>query len=137
MTTIIYRLTEKLGSAGVIVSALGCTACFPALGALAATLGLGFLSGFEGAFINKLLPLFAGVVLIANVFGWWIHKSHLRGSISVIGPIGILATLYPLWSYGWSTYLFYFCLTLMLFVSIFDLVNPHRKSCSIESHYHE
>ena len=39
---------DKIGIGGVIVAALSCATCFPALGALAATLGLGFLSQLEG-----------------------------------------------------------------------------------------
>ncbi|HAN26601.1 MAG TPA: mercury transporter MerC, partial [Haliea salexigens] len=34
---------DKVGVGGVIIAALSCAGCFPALGALAATLGLGFL----------------------------------------------------------------------------------------------
>ena len=135
--TFFYRIAEKLGSFGVVIAALGCTACFPALGALAASLGLGFLSGFEGMFINKLLPIFACLALLANVVGWWIHKNHIRGLISIIGPIGVLATLYPLWKYGWSTYLFYACLILMLTVSIWDIVRPAHKVCPIEGNCSE
>ena len=29
----IERVLDKLGSGGVVIAALGCTACFPALGA--------------------------------------------------------------------------------------------------------
>jgi mercuric ion transport protein len=132
-----YRIAEKLGSFGVVIAALGCTACFPALGALASTLGLGFLSGFEGVFINKLLPIFAGLALLANIAGWALHRNHLRGFISILGPLGVLATLYPLWKYGWSTYLFYACLILMLTVSIWDIVKPAQKVCSSKDNSHE
>ena len=50
---------DKDGFGGVIIAALSCAACFPGLGALASTVGVGFLSLFEGVEINKLLPLFA------------------------------------------------------------------------------
>ena len=55
---------DKIGVGGVIVAALSCAACFPALGALAATLGLGFLSQLEGVAINTLLPAFVCLALI-------------------------------------------------------------------------
>ena len=125
------RITEKIGSFGAIASAMGCAGCFPALGALGASIGLGFLSSFEGILINKLLPIFAIIVLIANLWGWYQHKVHYRGLISILGPLAVLATLYPLWEYGWSTYLFYAGLILMFVVSIFDLVKPAKPSCSI------
>ena len=34
------RLFDRTGALGAIIAALGCVACFPALGALAASLGL-------------------------------------------------------------------------------------------------
>lgn len=120
---------DKIGVGGVIIAALSCAACFPALGALAATLGLGFLSQLEGLAINKLLPLFASIALAVNAYGWYQHRNHWRGVLSILGPIAILATLYPLWQYAWSTYLFYCALVLMLAVSVADLKWPAMKAC--------
>ena len=122
---------EKLGVGGVIIAALSCAACFPALGALAATLGLGFLSQFEGLAISTLLPAFATVALAVNMYGWYQHRIHWHGLLSVLGPMAILATLYPLWQYGWSTYLFYCALVLMLAVSVADLKWPAKTWCAI------
>jgi len=124
---------DKLGVGGVIIAALSCTVCFPALGALAATLGLGFLSQLEGLAINTLLPLFAVIALVVNCYGWFQHRSHWRGILSILGPAAILATLYPLWRFGWSTYLFYTALILMLTVSIADLIWPAKKECKTPS----
>lgn len=122
---------DKLGVGGVIIAALSCAACFPALGALAATLGLGFLSQLEGLAINRLLPIFAAIALAVNAYGWYQHRIHWRGLLSILGPLAILATLYPLWQYGWSTYLFYCALVLMLAVSVADLIWPAKKTCSV------
>jgi mercuric ion transport protein len=122
---------DKLGVGGVIVAALSCAACFPALGALAATHGLGFLSQLEGLAINTLLPVFAVIALVVNCYGWFRHRIHWRGLLSVLGPVAILATLYPLWQCGWSTYLFYAALILMLAVSVADLMWPAKKECLI------
>lgn len=122
----IFGYTANLGSAGVIISALGCAGCFPALGSLGAAIGLGFLSKYEGVFINTLLPIFVSVALISNVFNWFQHKVHYRGVISLLGPLAVLATIYPLWQYNWSTYLFYVGLLFMFVVSILDIVKPAR-----------
>lgn len=121
---IFTRVFEKLGSLGVVVSALGCAGCFSALGALGATLGLGFLSQYEGLFINSLLPLFALVVLLLNAFNWTRHRAFWRGLLSVLPPITILLVLYPLWAYAWSTKLFYAALVAMFALSVFDLLKP-------------
>lgn len=122
----IFGFTGNLGSVGVIISAMGCSACFPALGSLGAAIGLGFLSKYEGVFINTLLPVFVSVALFSNLVNWYQHKVHIRGIISLLGPIAVLATLYPLWQYGWSTYLFYVGLLFMFVVSILDIVKPAR-----------
>ena len=127
----LVRYMDKIGVGGVIIAALSCTACFPALGALAATLGLGFLGQLEGVAINKLLPAFAGLALVVNTYGWYQHRVHWRGLLSLVGPIAILATLYPLWQYGWSTYLFYAALILMLAVSFADLIWPPKAVCPL------
>jgi mercuric ion transport protein len=122
---------EKIGVGGVILAALSCAACFPALGALAATIGLGFLSQFEGVAINNLLPFFAVLALLVNTYGWYQYRVHWRGLLSIGGPMAVLATLYPLWQCGWSTYLFYVALTLMLAVSIADIISPPKPTCTL------
>lgn len=127
----ILSVLDKLGAGGVIIAALSCAACFPALGALAAALGLGFLSQLEGVAIKILLPLFAVFALVVNGYGWHKHGNHWRGLLSVLGPLAVLATLYSLWQYGWSTYLFYAALILMMAVSVTDLIWPITKACAI------
>ena len=120
---------EKFGSLGAWLSAVSCAACFPALGTLGATFGLSFLAQYEGLAINTLLPIFASIALVGNLFNWWQHRSFIRGIISALGPIAVLLTLYPLWQYAWSTYLFYAALVLMLLTSIYDLIKPARSTC--------
>jgi len=128
---IISRLVDKVGSVGALVSAMGCAACFPALASLGASVGLGFLSAYEGVFINKLLPIFAIIVLIANVLAFFSHKIWYRTLAGITGPIMVLLTLFPLWKYGWSTTLFYTGLALMLAVSIWDIVSSPINTCAL------
>lgn len=123
-------ISEKFGSIGALVAAMGCASCFPVLGSLGATLGLGFLTQFEGVFINKLLPIFTVVALISVIASWFSHKQHLRGMLGVAGPIMVLATLYLFWADSWSKYMFYIALALMLAVALWDLVSPAHKTCS-------
>jgi mercuric ion transport protein len=127
----IISAMDKVGAGGVVVATLSCTACFTALGVLSSALGLGFLSQLEGIAINTLLPLFAVIALVVNAYGWYQHQIHWRGLLSVISPIAILAILYPLWRYDWSTYLFYVALIVMLTVSIADLIWPAKRECFI------
>ena len=125
----LIRLFDKTGALGAIVAAMGCASCFPALGALGASLGLGFLAQFEGVFINTLLPVFAWIALGANVASFLSHRRWERLLAGVSGPSMVLLSLYPLWSYGWSTYLFYAGLVLMLVVAIWDIASPAKKFC--------
>jgi len=120
----LLRFFNKSGVVGTIVASMGCASCFPALGALAATLGLGFLASFEGVFINTLLPVFALLALATNIASSVSNRRWLRLVVGISGPVMVLSTLYPLWRYDWSTYLFYAGLALMLMVVIWDMVSP-------------
>jgi len=95
---IVSRLSDKVGAFGAIVAAMGCASCFPAIAALGASLGLGFLSQFEGLFINTLLPVFAIVALVANLLSAWSHRRPGRMLLGIAGPSMILATLYLFWT---------------------------------------
>lgn len=125
----IISLFDKTGAIGALTAAMGCASCFPALGSLGAALGLGFLAHYEGLFINTLLPVFAGIALAANVFAFFSHKIWYRTLAGITGPSMVLLTMYPLWTYDWSTYLLYAGIALMLIVSIWGIVSPPRKMC--------
>lgn len=121
------KILDKVGSGGVWLAALSCTACFPALGSLASTLGLGFLSHFEVIAVNAMLPLFATLALVVNLSNGYQHKNMTRGILSVIGPVTVLLTLYPLWHYNWSTYLFYIGIIWMVIMSALDALKPVKE----------
>jgi len=129
----ISRLTDKTGSLGAIVSAMGCGMCFPAIASLGSAVGLGFLANYEGLFVNTLLPLFALIALLANLYTGIRQRRWLRLGLSVAGPLMVLATLYLFWSAAWSTDMFYAGLALMLAVSLWDLVSPARRQCAIKN----
>jgi mercuric ion transport protein len=124
------RLFDKTGTLGTLIAVMGCASCFPALGSLGAALGLGFLAQFEGIFINTLLPLFAAIALGANILSFLSHKVWYRALAGITGPGMVLLTMYPLWTYSWSTYLLYNGIVIMLLVSIWDIYSPPKKSCS-------
>jgi mercuric ion transport protein len=127
---LLTRLGDKTGSSGVLVSAMGCSMCFPAIASLGAALGLGFLSQWEGFFISTLLPLFAWFALIINGFGWFSHKQWHRSLLGISGPALLMLSLYPFFQYEWSTYVSYVAITLMVAVSLWDLFSPANKRCS-------
>ena len=121
------------GSLGAVVSAMGCAFCFPAIASLGGALGMGFLSQWEGMFINTLLPAFGWIVLVLSALGWFGHRQWLRSLLGMIGPVLLLLSLYPWFQYGWSTYVTYSSLALMVVVSIGDLVYPANRRCSEKS----
>lgn len=126
------RIGDKSGALGAIVSTMGCSMCFPALASIGAAVGLGFLSRWEGLFVNTLLPLFAGIALGANALGWFSHHQWHRSLIGIIGPSIVLLSLYPWFKYGWSARTLYGGLVLMLVVAIRDLWSPAHRRCGPE-----
>ena len=127
---LLARIGDKAGSLGALVSAMSCAMCFPAIASLSAAIGIGFLSQWEGLFINTLLPLFAWIALAANGLGWFSHRQWHRSLLGVTGPILLLLSLYPWFQYDWSTYVTYSALALMVAVSLWDIFSPANKRCN-------
>lgn len=132
---IIRRLTrigDKTGSLGAVVSAMGCAMCFPAIASLGAAIGLGFLARWEWTFINTLLPLFAWLVLALGALGWLSHRQWQRSLLGMAGPTLLLLSLYPWFKYGWSAYVTYSALGLMVAVSLWDILWPANRHCATD-----
>lgn len=127
---LLVRLGDKVGAIGAVVSTMGCAMCFPAIASLAGAIGMGFLSHWEGLFINTLLPIFAWIVLVLNALGWLSHRQWLRSFLGMSGPVFLLLSLYPLFQYAWSSYVTHSSLILMVGVSIWDMIYPANTSCS-------
>ena len=123
------RILNKTSTIGTLTAAAGCASCFPALAALAASLGLGFLATFEEVFINTLIPIFSGVALTANVLSFLSHRTWYRLAAGIAGPAIVLATRYLFWTYSWRNYLFYAGLAIMLIVAVWDVLSPAQKVC--------
>jgi MerC mercury resistance protein. len=130
----VTRVADKAGLLGSIVSAMGCASCFPAIASLGATIGLGFLSQYEGLFIRILLPAFAGVALFANAVGWLNHRQWRRTVPGLIGPLLVLAAVFVMRAYGErSGWLLYPGLAIMLATSLWDLFSPAQRVCTTDS----
>lgn len=125
----ISTVADKAGALGSIVSAASCPACFPALASLGAATGLGFLSDYEGLFITRLLPLFAGLALLANLLGWFVHRQWWRSLLGVIGPSMVLAALLVFIGPWWTARLLYAGLAFMVGASLWDFVSPRNRRC--------
>ena len=123
------RVADKAGALGSVVSAMGCAACFPAIASLGAAMGLGFLSGYEGLFLTKLLPLFAAIALAANILGWFSHRQWHRTLLGSVGPTMVLAAMLVFFGQWWTARLLYAGLAVMVCVSIWDLVSPASRRC--------
>ena len=130
---LVTRIADKAGALGSVVSAMGCAACFPAIASLGAAVGLGFLTEYEGLFLTKVLPLFAVIALLANGLGWLSHRQWHRSLLGMVGPVIVLAALYPFFGRWWTARLLYTGLATMVGVSIWDLVAPANRKCVPES----
>ena len=132
---LVTRIADKTGVLGSIVSAMGCAVCFPAIASLGAAIGLGFLSHYEGLFIRILLPVFAGIGLLAQLTGGWQHRRWRRAALGAIGPALVLAAVFVMRASGHRTgWLLYPGLLLMVAISIWDLLSPPRKVCTAPTH---
>lgn len=130
---LLTRIADKSGALGAIISAMGCSMCFPAIASLGAAIGLSFLAPWEGILVHILLPVFAGIALIANALGWFRHRQWHRSVLGMIGPaIVILASLVFL-GRSWDSGFLYVGLALMVAVSIWDLVSPANRHCGPET----
>ena len=127
------RLAAIGGSLGAVVSAMGCAMCFPAIASLGGALGMGFLTQWEGLFVNTLLPVFGWLVLAINLVGWFFHRQWFRTLLGVLGPVLLLLSLYPWFQYAWSTNVTYSALGLMVVVSIIDFLWPTNLHCDEDS----
>lgn len=128
--SLITRVTNKASTLGGIVSAMGCAACFPAIGSLGAAIGLGFLVQYEGLFIRVLLPAFAAFALFANALSWRNHRQWQRTAPGVIGPVLVLIAVFLMRAYSYrSGWLLYIGLAFMVAVSIWDFVSPATVRC--------
>lgn len=128
----VSRAADKTGALGSVIAAASCPACFPALASLGAAAGLGFLSEYEGLFVTKLLPLFAGTALLANAVGWWRHRQWWRSVLGMVGPALVLAAVLLFFGQWWTTRLLYTGLALMVGVSLWDLLSPGHRRCNAE-----
>jgi mercuric ion transport protein len=123
------RTADKAGVVGSIVSAMGCAACFPAIGSLGAAIGLGFLTQYESVLIHYVLPLFALVGLGANIVAGLRHRNWPRMILGMIGPLLVLAAALLMAFYGIrAEWLLYPGRVLMVAVAIWDLASPPAKT---------
>lgn len=125
----ITRAADKAGALGSIVSAASCPACFPALASLGTALGLGVFAGYEGLFLNTLLPLFAAVALIANALSWLRHRQWHRSVLGMVGPAMVLAAMLLFFGHRWTAHLLYTGLAFMVGVSLWDFLSPANRRC--------
>jgi len=124
------KVASIAGSLAAVVSAMGCAMCFPAMATLAGAMGMGFLSQWEGVFVNTLLPVFGWVVLVVNVAGWFFHRQWWRSLLGAAGPVLLLLSLYPWFQYGWSSDVTYTALGMMVVVSVLDFLLPVYRHCT-------
>ena len=126
------RVLGQTGWLGAVLAALGCASCFPLFGTLGASLGLGFLSQFEGVLVTFLLPLFVGLGLYSGISAWRTHGRMLRGILGIVGPVLAFLSMYVFFGFGWGQYMLMLSLVFMAVVSVWGLFNPPKLELKIE-----
>ena len=131
---LLAHIGDKTGVLGTIISGMGCVMCFPALASIGAVIGLGFLTRWESLFVHILIPLFAGIALLANALGWFSHHQWHRSAMGMVGPSLVLIGTYAFTSHllnpETARGLFYIGLVIMFVVAIWDLFSPATRKCS-------
>ncbi|WP_022942995.1 MerC family mercury resistance protein [Psychromonas hadalis] len=126
------NLFEKTGVLATITASMSCGFCFPLLASLGASLGIGFLSEYEGFFIQTLIPVLAGFIIAMQAYAYFNHKQHLYLFFGLIGPVTILILKYFFWMATYRTEIYYLALICMLCYSIFTLFKPPYPLCKIK-----
>lgn len=126
------RIASTLGTLGSTLSVMGCAMCFPLAAGVGAALGLGFLSAWEGALLNRWLPLFAVLVLLAQWLAGFAHRRWGRLLLGSLGPILVLLSLYVFcWSCEYSSWTLHAGIIGMLLVAGWDLLAPPTAQCRV------
>ncbi len=132
----ITRIIDKTGVVGAIVGSFSCALCFPAAASLGAAIGLGFLSQWEGLFVQWLIPIFAAIALLATLAGWFSHHQWRRTLLGSIGPvlalIGVFGLTHGFLAKDLARGIFYTGLVVMFLASIWDMVNPANRRCATD-----
>lgn len=87
------QFLDKAGTVGAFLAAASCPACFPLLGIVGATLGLGFLRPYEGI----MMYVFQGLVflsLIGNILSYLKHRRVIPLTIGILSPLVIFFAFY-------------------------------------------
>lgn len=134
----ITRIIDKTGVIGAIVGSFSCAMCFPAAASLGAAIGLGFLSQWEGLFVNWLIPIFAALALLGTLAGWFSHRQWQRTLPGSIGPVlalaGVFGLTHHLLAKDLARGIFYTGLAAMFLASIWDMANPANRRCATDGH---
>jgi len=101
---------DKVGTTGVLVTAMACPVCWPLFALAGSTLGLGILAPWEGFLMNYVFPPFVVISMLGSYFSYRYHRSLLPLGCGVLSGLLILLGFYA----GWH-------LTLM-YVGIFGLL---------------
>lgn len=132
----ISRVIDKTGVAGAIVGSFSCAVCFPAAASLGASIGLGFLSQWEGLFVHWLIPIFAAVALVANLVGWFSHRQWRRSLLGGLGPamalVGVFGLTHHAIAKDYARAIFYAGLVVMFLAAVWDMVNPANRHCAVD-----
>jgi len=132
---IVRVMADKVGVVGTVVSTMACAMCFPAVGAIGAAIGLGFLSQWEDVFID-VVPLFAVLVLVANALGWFAHRQWQRSALGMVGPIlvliGWVSFMSDALTPGTARVVLYTGLVVMVVFAVWDLVSARARRCGPE-----
>lgn len=123
------KATSKIGAVSIgpglgaaLLAKASCPLCYPAIGGVLSSIGLGFL--FQGIYLYIFMALFFSFAL----FGLYYRANERRGySPLLLGILGVFIVI--LGQYLAYEVVFYIGITILTGASIWNLI-PIKKECS-------
>ena len=123
------NLVGKIGTAGSLIAAAGCPACFPMLAVVGSALGLGVLHPFEGK-VFLVFQLLVGVSFVGSFISYFNHRKILPLLIGVISPGLIFFALYI----RFNSVIIYAGLLGLAVAAVMNMIANRRcKKCNLEA----
>ena len=87
------RITEKVGSIGAVIGALGCPICFPKIAIIGSAIGLGVLTPFEG-YVAKGVQVLYLLAFIGQLIAFRQHGNRWLLGLSVLTTVLLFSGYY-------------------------------------------
>ncbi len=115
---------DKIGSMGMLLTALACPVCWPLFAGLGSALGLGVLAPWEGIMMDYVFPPFVVVALVGTLLS---YRNHRKLMPTILGVGSALLVLYGFYV-GWQLMLMYIGIFGLLISTVLSFLANKRQA---------